>query len=169
MLRTKLFTFITTQARRNILSAQAFPFMMTKNTSGAAVWLLAIVSTQVVSTCNGFVQPLFSYPLLRTATASIPSNLHSKSTCNDRAKGNRLFSTAQDVDTDAKKGTKIQADGDDFIKPTLDTRSYRSILLPNNLQALLVSDPETDVEAGAVHIKAGHFDDPDTRAGLAHL
>jgi hypothetical protein len=147
--------------------------MMSKNTSGAAVWLLAIVSTQVVSTCNGFVQPLFSYPLLRTATASVSSNLHLKSTStcngNGRAKGSRLFSTAQEVDTNAKTGTKIQADGDDFIKSTLDTRSYRSILLPNNLQALLVSDPETDVEAGAVHIKAGHFDDPDTRAGLAHL
>jgi len=165
---TKVLTFITTEAKRNIL--------MCKNTttSGAAVWLLAIISTQVVSTCNGFVQPFFSYPLLRTATASIPSNLHLKPTGNGRGKGSTLFSTAQDVDTNVsssaqEKGTKILADGDDFIKPTLDTRSYRSILLPNNLQALLVSDPETDVEAGAVHIKAGHFDDPDTRAGLAHL
>lgn len=32
-----------------------------------------------------------------------------------------------------------------------------------------MSAPESDVEAGAVHVKAGHMDDPDDRAGLAHF
>jgi len=65
--------------------------------------------------------------------------------------------------------TKIISDDNDFIKSSLDKRQYRSILLPNNLQVLLVSDSATDVEAAAVHIKAGHFDDPVHRAGLAHF
>jgi insulysin len=41
--------------------------------------------------------------------------------------------------------------------------------LANGLRCLLVSAPESDVEAGAVHVKAGHMDDPDDRAGLAHF
>jgi len=66
--------------------------------------------------------------------------------------------------------SKVLADDKDFIKSQLDKRKYRSIVLPTNkLQILLVSDPETDVEAAAVHIKAGHFDDPVHRAGLAHF
>ena len=153
---------------------------MSRNTSGAVVWLLAIISTQVVSRCDGFVQPFLSGPFLQAAAASTPSKpgtpLHSKHAWIGKGTFSRLFSTAQEVDTTAsspndsqRKETQILADGDDFVKPNLDTRGYRSILLPNNLQALLVSDPETDVEAGAVHIKAGHFDDPETRAGLAHL
>jgi len=34
---------------------------------------------------------------------------------------------------------------------------------------LLVSDDDTDVEAGSVHVNAGHFNDPEDRAGLAHF
>ncbi|KAG7364481.1 secreted/periplasmic Zn-dependent peptidase, insulinase-like protein [Nitzschia inconspicua] len=92
--------------------------------------------------------------------------------------------------------TTILADASDFIKPDRDLREYRYIRLPNNLQALLVStakaaseevhgdkeeelnddyDDEDDdssaaaaqVEAAAVHVQAGHFDD--TIPGLAHF
>ena len=55
----------------------------------------------------------------------------------------------------------------DFIKPLPDKRQYRAVLLKNNLQVLLVSSPESDVEAGALHVQAGHMDD--TRPGLAHF
>ena len=65
--------------------------------------------------------------------------------------------------------TKIMSEDEIFIKSKPDKRSYRAIKLENGLEALLVSDPDTDVEAGAVHVKAGHFNDPDDRAGLAHF
>jgi len=81
--------------------------------------------------------------------------------------------------------TKILADDPDFVKPDPDDRKYRWIRLANNLQVLLVSttettskdhvdvevedadadeeeasgDIESHVEAAAVHVQAGHFDD----------
>ena len=55
------------------------------------------------------------------------------------------------------------------MKPDPDKRRYRAIRLGNGLECLLVSAPESDVEAGAVHVKAGHMDDPDDRPGLAHF
>ena len=65
---------------------------------------------------------------------------------------------------------EVECIGKDFIKPRLDNREYRAIRLSNSgLECLLVSDPLTDVESAAVHVKAGHFDDPADRAGLAHF
>ena len=65
---------------------------------------------------------------------------------------------------------EVECIGKDFIKPRLDNREYRAIRLRNSgLECLLVSDPLTDVESAAVHVKAGHFDDPPDRAGLAHF
>ncbi len=66
-------------------------------------------------------------------------------------------------------GTIILANDADFIKSLPDKRSYRAITLSNQLTVLLVSDLVTDVEAAAVHVRAGHFDDPPNRAGLAHF
>lgn len=68
-----------------------------------------------------------------------------------------------------KINTLILANDEDFIKPDPDKRQYRAIKLQNNLEILLVSDKDTDIEAAAVHIKAGHFNDPEDRAGLAHF
>mmetsp|Transcript_32998 Transcript_32998/g.49849 ORF Transcript_32998/g.49849 Transcript_32998/m.49849 type:complete len:1160 (+) Transcript_32998:129-3608(+) len=60
-------------------------------------------------------------------------------------------------------------DNDEFRKPDPDNREYRTIRLNNNLECLLISAPESDVEAAAVHVKAGHMDDPVSRPGLAHF
>lgn len=65
--------------------------------------------------------------------------------------------------------SKIIAHDSEFIKSDPDKRTYRAITLPNQLTALLVSDPTTDIEASSVHVRAGHFDDPPNRAGLAHF
>jgi hypothetical protein len=75
----------------------------------------------------------------------------------------------------ATNTSTILADGDEFVKPDRDTREYRYIRLPNNLQVLLVStakasssdDKSAKVEAASVHVQAGHFDD--TIPGLAHF
>jgi len=136
---------------------------------------IVLAFAQLVAT-DAFVQPLFSAPFLSTAFANLnPEKASFPKIAFGKKAANKLFSTTQEVETGEPSPavnpakTQVLADVDDFVKPTLDTRSYRSIRLPNNLQALLVSDPETDVEAGAVHIKAGHFDDPEDRAGLAHF
>eukprot|EP00559_Dactyliosolen_fragilissimus_P007895 CAMPEP_0184864396 /NCGR_PEP_ID=MMETSP0580-20130426/14781_1 /TAXON_ID=1118495 /ORGANISM="Dactyliosolen fragilissimus" /LENGTH=1210 /DNA_ID=CAMNT_0027363151 /DNA_START=55 /DNA_END=3687 /DNA_ORIENTATION=+ len=87
------------------------------------------------------------------------------------SKTNAIADVSSDIDlaSSEKKGTMILADDPDFVKPALDKRKYRSILLPNNLQVLLVSDPDTDIESAAVHTRTGHFNDPAHRAGLAHF
>ena len=66
-------------------------------------------------------------------------------------------------------GTVVIAEDTEFVKSDPDKRSYRAVTLPNQLTVLLASDPETDSEAAAVHVRAGHFDDPVDRAGLAHF
>ena len=50
-----------------------------------------------------------------------------------------------------------------------DTREYRYLILPNQLKALLVSDPETDKSAAALAVYRGSFHEPDSRPGLAHF
>lgn len=83
-----------------------------------------------------------------------------------------LANTCTPLGTDATTGpatTLILHDDPDFIKPEPDSRQYRAIQLPNGLKCLLVSSPESDVEAAAVHVQAGHMDDPPNRPGLAHF
>ena len=53
-------------------------------------------------------------------------------------------------------------------KPELDDRSYRVIKLPNQLEALLVHDPETDKASASVNVKVGAFSDPEDMPGMAH-
>ncbi|KAL9185105.1 hypothetical protein ACHAXT_002882, partial [Thalassiosira profunda] len=65
--------------------------------------------------------------------------------------------------------TVVLATDSEFVKSLPDKRQYRAITLPNQLTVLLASDPNTDVEAASVHVRAGHFDDPPNRAGLAHF
>ncbi|KAL3678033.1 hypothetical protein R1sor_020989 [Riccia sorocarpa] len=56
-----------------------------------------------------------------------------------------------------------------ILKPRSDKRSYRRILLGNDLQILLVSDPETDKAAGSMDVHVGSFSDPEELPGLAHF
>lgn len=52
--------------------------------------------------------------------------------------------------------------------PALDDRKYRVIRLPNQLEALLVHDPETDKASAAVNVNVGSFSDAEDMPGLAH-
>ncbi|MBU2648748.1 insulinase family protein [bacterium] len=56
-----------------------------------------------------------------------------------------------------------------LIKSEYDSRSYRSLVLKNRLQVLLISDPETDQAAAAMDVAVGQFNDPPDRQGLAHF
>ncbi|KAL2535059.1 Zinc-metallopeptidase [Abeliophyllum distichum] len=57
----------------------------------------------------------------------------------------------------------------EIIKPRNDKREYRRIVLQNNLQVLLISDPETDKCAASMDVRVGSFSDPDGLEGLAHF
>lgn len=52
--------------------------------------------------------------------------------------------------------------------PSLDDRQYRVIRLPNNLEALLVHDAETDKASAALDCNVGNFSDEDDMPGMAH-
>jgi insulysin len=53
-------------------------------------------------------------------------------------------------------------------RPTLDDRSYRVIRLANQLEALLIHDPDTDKVSGALDVNVGSFSDADDMPGIAH-
>lgn len=57
---------------------------------------------------------------------------------------------------------------DALEKPDLDDRSYRVIILPNKLEALLVHDPETDKASASLNVNIGNFADDEDMPGMAH-
>ncbi|KAF2769156.1 LuxS/MPP-like metallohydrolase [Teratosphaeria nubilosa] len=63
-------------------------------------------------------------------------------------------------------GTQCLAD--ELEKPLLDNRAYRVIKLPNELEALLIHDPDTDKAAASVDVNVGAFSDPEDMQGIAH-
>ncbi|TVU38355.1 hypothetical protein EJB05_11718 [Eragrostis curvula] len=57
----------------------------------------------------------------------------------------------------------------EITKPRNDKRGYRRVVLPNALECLLVSDPDTDKAAASMNVSVGYFCDPDGLEGLAHF
>ena len=55
------------------------------------------------------------------------------------------------------------------VKSPIDDRDYRHVVLPNNLRAFLIHDPESDRAAAAVSVARGSDHDPQTHPGLAHF
>jgi insulysin len=53
-------------------------------------------------------------------------------------------------------------------KPLSDHRSYRVVKLPNQLEALLVHDAETDKASAAMDVNVGSFSDRKDMPGIAH-
>ena len=56
----------------------------------------------------------------------------------------------------------------EFQKSPNDHREYRAFQLDNQLQVLVISDPETSQAAVSLAVRIGAGDDPPDRAGLAH-
>ena len=50
-----------------------------------------------------------------------------------------------------------------------DRRVYAAFVLENGMEALVISDPETDVAATSLRVRVGSFSDPWDRQGLAHF
>lgn len=57
---------------------------------------------------------------------------------------------------------------DSLEKPSLDDRDYRVVRLGNELEALLVHDPETDKASAALDVNVGNFSDESDIPGMAH-
>jgi insulysin len=55
------------------------------------------------------------------------------------------------------------------VKSPNDSHSYRFIVLDNGLQALLISDPDTEKAAAALDVYVGSGNNPADRGGLAHF
>lgn len=53
-------------------------------------------------------------------------------------------------------------------KPLLDNRSYRVVKLPNQLEALLIHDADTDKASAAMDVNVGSFSDNKELPGIAH-
>lgn len=62
----------------------------------------------------------------------------------------------------------VQRVTDQLEKPSLDDRTYRVIRLPNELEVLLVHDPETDKASAAMDVHVGAFSDEEDMPGMAH-
>ena len=54
------------------------------------------------------------------------------------------------------------------IKSKSDTRTYRAIELSNNIQCVIISDPEAKKSSAALSVAVGAFQDPDKTHGIAH-
>ena len=57
---------------------------------------------------------------------------------------------------------------DNLNKSPLDDRDYRVIKLDNELEALLVHDPDTDKASAALDVNVGYFSDEKDMPGVAH-
>ncbi|XP_019456155.1 PREDICTED: insulin-degrading enzyme-like 1, peroxisomal [Lupinus angustifolius] len=57
----------------------------------------------------------------------------------------------------------------EIVKARTDKRDYKSIILPNSLQLLLIIDPDTDKCAASMNVGVGSFSDPSGLEGLAHF
>ena len=62
-----------------------------------------------------------------------------------------------------------EARGIEIERSPADPRDYRVVILDNGLEALVVSDPDTDEAAAALNVNVGSGNDPDGRPGLAHF
>lgn len=54
-------------------------------------------------------------------------------------------------------------------KSPSDHREYRSVILPNKLQAVLIHDARTDKAAASLDVHIGSFSEPVEIPGLAHF
>ncbi|GJJ72576.1 insulysin [Entomortierella parvispora] len=73
------------------------------------------------------------------------------------------------------EGYEESQDGSHFVfgksieKPADDKRLYRLIRLKNDMEVLLIHDPESDKAAASMNVHVGSSSDPDNMQGLAHF
>lgn len=67
-----------------------------------------------------------------------------------------------------QRQTQVERVTDQLETPSLDDRTYRVIRLPNQLEALLVHDADTDKASAALDVNVGNFSDESDMPGMAH-
>ena len=75
---------------------------------------------------------------------------------------------AQSSDLAAGRHAPVVLLTDKLEKPSLDDRDYRVVRLENELEVLLVHDPETDKASAALDVNVGNFSDEEGMPGMAH-
>ncbi len=74
----------------------------------------------------------------------------------------------QSCSTDTGPATE-QGSLSNVVASPNDQRQYRHVQLPNKLDVLLISDPETDKSAASLDVFVGSYQNPKDREGLAHF
>lgn len=64
--------------------------------------------------------------------------------------------------------TGVECLADHLEKPIIDNRLYRVVKLPNDLEALLIHDPDTDKASASMDVNVGSFSDAEDMPGMAH-
>lgn len=72
------------------------------------------------------------------------------------------------ADPPSSRAAGIECLANGLEKPLLDNRSYRVIKLANQLEALLIHDPDTDKASAAMDVDVGSFADEEDMPGMAH-
>jgi hypothetical protein len=93
---------------------------------------------------SGFHNPLLSYPLIFPSSSS---SVFSRSL--------RMFSSTTILHS--------------IIKSKTDHRQYAEVVLPNQLQAIIISDPSIDHAAASLAVGVGSLLDPSSAQGMAHF
>lgn len=103
-----------------------------------------------------------SFSLLHRSSPHIPSY----SAINPITRTRTLATMAEPVSHSRPAGVERLADR--LHKPLLDDRSYRVVKLPNQLEALLIHDADTDKASAAMDVNVGSFSDLKDLPGIAH-
>lgn len=56
-----------------------------------------------------------------------------------------------------------------MIKSGIDKRNYKHIVLPNEMNVLLIQDKEITTTTVALNVNVGYYCDPDEYPGVAHF
>lgn len=68
-----------------------------------------------------------------------------------------------------KESTTSSSASTSLILPPTENRPHRHLFLPNNLEVVLISDPDCDKAAAALDVGVGHLADPADLPGCAHF
>ena len=105
---------------------------------------------------------------LPNSTASLASfRRHRGSRTEAAFRGRRSVTTMAEA-LSYSRPPMVERLADRLEKPLIDDRTYRVIKLPNELEALLIHDPQTDKASASMDVNVGSFSDPQEMPGTAH-
>ncbi|MCF7971861.1 MAG: insulinase family protein [Methylococcaceae bacterium] len=79
-----------------------------------------------------------------------------------------LLTSACSLTPPSLRNTPLMA-SNEIIQSQNDNRQYQAFTLANELQVLIISDPDSDKAAASLDVFIGSASDPEDRAGLAHF